>query len=500
MKLKELIATLNIEEVYKPVDKNIVGIAYHSQQVDEGDLFVCIKGYETDGHKYLPHAKENGAVVAIVEEIQEEIDIPQYRVPNTRIALAKLSSKYYRQPSTKLKMIGISATNGKTTTSYMTNAILEKHRLRTGLIGTVDIKVADTKIPADLTTPESLELQYYLNKMVNHDVSHVTMEVSSAAKEMHRVETVDFDIVTMNNISSEHIDTHGSFERYFEVKSRLITNAKQDSFAILNLDCPYSKSLIKKTKAYPITYSLENKDGHVSCKNLDLSTGRAQFTVQILKEIKAHGFIIKPQEFDVQLAVPGLHSVYNSFVAIVIALLENIPITTIQDALHSFSGVERRFQIIYEEDFMIIDDHFANRGNINVTLNTLTSMDYNNLHIVYAIRGNRGTTVNKENAETITDWAKQLGINSIIATKSVSNVSKYDVVADDEVEVFLQEMKKANIDVLLYDELPDAIHKSLTNALSGDLILFAGCQGMDDGSKIVLNQLGQATKTSTPTF
>ena len=385
-----------------------------------------------------------------------------------------------------MKMIGVTATNGKTTTSYMTNAILENHGLKTGLIGTVVIKIDDLSIPSELTTPESLDLQRYLKQMVDRNVSHVCMEVSSAALETHRTETVDYDIVTFNNLSLEHMDSHGTFERYFEVKSSLIRNASEKSFAVLNLDNPYSASLVSETKAQVITFGIKSKEGHIHCKNLDLSTGRAKFTFEILKPFQVDSIEYTPSEFDVELSVPGLHSVYNSMVAIITALLCGVAITTIQETLRTFPGVERRFEIIYENEFMIIDDHFANPGNIDVTLETIKFMNYEKLHLVYAIRGNRGPTVNHENAVAIAEWMARLELGDIIATKSVSHVTAKDKVTDDEVQAFMRVMKQANINVTMYDELPAAISDALSQANRGDLMLLAGCQGMDNGGRIAL--------------
>src|SRR5699024_8446383 len=174
---------------------------------------------------------------AIVQEINEDIDVPQFMVENSRQALAQISAAFYHEPSTKMQMIGITATNGKTTTSYMVNSILEDYGLQTGLVGTIKAKIGDSYIPSTLTTPESLELQKYFHEMNEVNTSHAIMEVSSAAQEVNRVDMIDFDIVTLNNIYREHIDTHGSFERYIDVKTRFIKNAKQGSVAVLNLDC-----------------------------------------------------------------------------------------------------------------------------------------------------------------------------------------------------------------------------------------------------------------------
>ncbi|MEN2767119.1 Mur ligase family protein [Ornithinibacillus xuwenensis] len=491
MQLKELLEAIEVINDREVDAVQIKEVSYHSQKVEQGHLFVCVKGYKTDGHKYLADAVKRGAVAAIVEDYQEDVNIPQYVVHNSRIALAKLGAHLYQYPSRKMNMIGITATNGKTTTSYMTNAILENEGHRTGLIGTVIVKNGDESIPAELTTPESLDLQHYLSDMVQNDVSHVTMEVSSAALELHRVEGVEYDIVSLNNMSREHMEMHGTFERYFEVKSSLIRNASENSFAVLNLDDPYSSSLVDKTKAKVISFGVESREGFIHCKNLDLTTGRGRFTVEILKPFEAHGLKFEPSEFDVELAVPGLHSVYNSMVAIIIGLLSGVSVSTIQKTLKEFTGVPRRFEFIYEEAIKVVDDHFANPGNINVTLQTLDFMDYENLHVVYAIRGQRGATINRENAEVIVDWAEKLGITELIATRSVSHTTPKDEVTDDEVRAFLDVMEKANIKVRLYNELPDAIEDSLSKASKGDLILLAGCQGMDYGAGIALESLNK---------
>jgi len=325
--------------------------------------------------------------------------------------------------------------------------------------------------------------------MRNQGVSHAVMEVSSSALELKRVANVDFDIVALNNINREHIDLHGSFERYFEAKSSLIRDVKPGAWAILNLDDPYSKSLINKTKAKVLTYGIKDSTGDITIRDLDLSTGKAKFTVLIQNPIRSEEAEYEPQKFDINLSVSGYHSVYNSLVAISIGLLCGVPITTIQEAINSFKGVERRFQIIYDRGFKIIDDHFANPGNIDVTLETLSMMDYNKLHLVYAIRGNRGVTTNRENAEAIARWAEKLDMNEIIATLSKSHVTEKDRVTQKEVEVFMEVMEEKRIKVHLYDELRDAISYGLSKVAHDDVILLAGCQGMDYGAKIALEEL-----------
>lgn len=468
---------------------NILGIANHTDDIGEGFLYVAIKGFLTDGHTYTKKAIENGATVVVVEDFVEGIDIPQIKVENTRSVLSKMSDNFYGSPSKHMKMIGVTATNGKTTTTYMLDKIFEKANIRSGLIGSVIVKMEAETIPSLLTTPESVDLQSHLGVMKERGIEQVAMEVSSSGLELYRVNDVDFDIVALNNLSREHIDQHGTFERYWEIKSSFIKNAKESAYAVLNLDDEYSSSLIGKTDAKVITYSLTKEEGNVYCKDLSLEDGRASFTVVINKPFKSiEGGNIKG-EFDVSLKVPGYHSVANSMSAIVISLIDGIPIEDIQLGLSEFNGVERRFQYIYEDEFVIIDDHFANKGNINVTLETLKYMDYKNFHLVYAIRGSRGVTVNKENAEAIADWKEKLGIDKIIATKSIGDVTNKDTVLDDEENVFNEVMKENNIKVISFDGLKEAIDYAIENSISGDIIMLAGCQGMDHGGRIALELL-----------
>lgn len=487
--LKDLLTSVEVLASKNAVDLPVKGLAYHSAKVAPGFLFACIKGYKTDGHHYLADAKSRGAAAAIVEEFQDDVAIPQFRVANSRQALAALADHFYGHPSRKMKVIGITATNGKTTTTFMTNAILEKHGLKTGLIGTVIVKVGDTFTPAALTTPESLDLHHIFAQAAEQGVSHVSMECSSSGLELYRIGSVDFDIVGINNISREHIDLHGSFDNYFAAKARLVREAGPGQWAFFNLDCPYSASLVNETLAQTVTYGLKETGGDFVVRDLDLSTGRAIFTVELTRALRVADTVYPPQQFEIKLSVLGLHSVYNAMAAIICSMLCQVPVETIQEALRKFRGVERRFELIFEGDFKLIDDHFANSGNIDVTLETLKYMDYRSLQIVYAIRGSRGVTVNRENAEALARWAPKLGVKKVIATTSRSHVDEKDVVTLEEVAVYKEVMAMAGVDTVIYEELPEALAAGLAPLQAGDVLLMAGCQGMDPGARIALEQV-----------
>lgn len=490
MYLDELIGALIIKDcINYEKDIDIKGIAYHSARVDKGFLYVAIKGYITDGHRFVKEAEKNGVVAIIVEDFVKDCNLPQIRVENSRLSLSKLSAKFYNYPSKDMKVIGVTATNGKTTTTYMLNQIYESLGYKTGLVGSVMNKVGERYVPAELTTPESLDLQRLFRDMRDEDIHKALMEVSSSALELYRVNDVDYDIVSFNNFSREHIDQHGSFEKYWEAKSSLIRKAKLGSYALLNIDDGYIRTLVDKTKAQVITYSTNSHNGMIYPKDVELIRGRARFTVVIQEAFTAFGKNIDKGEFEIVLGIPGLHSLENAMVAIAIALTDGVEIEAIQNALLKFKGVERRFEYIYENDYLIIDDHFANLKNIQVSLETLSQVPYDKLHLIYAIRGNRGITVNKENAEALVQWKDKLGLTEVVGTKSIGNVTSKDTVSVDEEKIFSDIINKSGIKLTLFDRLEDAIEYSLNSTKKDDIVLLAGCQGMDRGAKIALDYI-----------
>lgn len=502
MKLKTLIDSIEYLEIKNGDEKTlesveISSVEFHSKKVKKGTLFVAIKGYRVDGHDFIKDAVTSGSVAAIVEDFVEE-DILQIKVKNSRIALAKVASIFFGEPSKKLKVTGITASNGKTSTAFMTKCIYDKAGYNTGISGTVYTKYADVEIPSILTTPESKDLQYYFYDMVNKGIDHVIMEVSSSAGELARAYATDFDIVTFNNITPEHIVNHGSFERYYHVKSRLIRHAKEECVAILNSDFELINDLRNNTKAQVVTYSLKNNLEDISIDNLDLLTGFGKFKFIVNRDIKLKGITIKKQSFDVELKVAGYSSVMNAIVAITIGLVNGIDLDTILAGIQDFTGVERRFEVIFDEGFKIVDDHFANKNNIEVTLDTLSKMDYKNLDILYAIRGSRGADLNEENAEVIASWYDRLKPREFIVTLSKDTVTWKDEVTDDELEAFKRVMSKHNIKFVLEDNLKEAVEKVIDGTKDDDLVLFAGCQGMDKAMGIAYDHIIEKNLTKYP--
>ncbi|WP_234976051.1 Mur ligase family protein [Urinicoccus timonensis] len=487
--LEELMATIDVLDSKGVLPTEITGIHYHSQMVQGGNLFVAIPGELVDGHKYIPDAIKNGASVVVCSKFTED-NIPQIKVENPRRALALLSSGFFNFPSKNFPLVGITATNGKTSTSFMLNHILEENGLKTGLIGTVKVKYPDYEKASILTTPQSYDLQEHFFNMDQKEIDACIMEVSSSAQELDRVVGCDFDLVSFHNLSREHIDQHGSFENYYKQKKKLITQAKEDSFVLLNQDEPLIAKLEEETQGKVLHLSYQNT-ADIYLKNLDLSTGFGSYTYVLNKEIKLKNKTLEPFEMDIQLSSSGYSSVMNSLVAISLALLLGIEKDIIKKGIEDFTGVERRFEMIQTSPFKIIDDHFANSRNIEITMETLMKMDYKSLVMVYAIRGNRGVHLNEEVSQTMSKFLKKAKLKKFIASLSQDCVSQKDRVHDEERQIFLKVMEEEKIQVELMDQLEDALNQALEFVEDGDLLLLAGCQGMDHAGFLL-------TKNSNP--
>lgn len=498
MKIKRLLEGIRILETRNGnEEKEVTKVTVDSRAAGDGALFVAIKGHYKDGHSYLPSVEKAGASAAVVEVFDDSIPLPQYRVENAREALSRLCDTFYDSPSRAMRVVGITATNGKTTTTYMLDSIYQEAGFKTGVFGSVRIKIGDEHIASSMTTPDASDIHRYFGMMKVKGIEKVSMEVSSSALEQYRVNDIDFDIVAFNNFSREHIDQHGTFEKYFEAKSSLITKAKEKTFAVLNLDDAYARSLIGKTRAKVVTYSVTDHDADISCGRYDLEAGKPVMEVVIREDLKGIAGTVKKGSFMVNLGVPGYHSITNSLSVIAIALIDGIPIEAIQAGLRNFTGVERRFQYVYDREFIIIDDHFANSSNIDVTLENLVKLSYRKLHLVYAIRGNRGTTVNRENLETLLRWKDRLKLDEVIGTNSMGLVTEKDTVMEEELSVFHETLKDSGLKVIVEDRLEDAIADALGKVEEGDIILLAGSQGMDYGAQIALEEI-HARNTEIP--
>jgi len=491
MKLDAILSGVEILRA-DSANPDIQKIQYDSRKVEQGDVFVAIKGYLTDGHLYIPGAIERGAAAVVVTEWQEGLSVPQIQTPDNRRALAQMSVNLTGDPSKELAVIGITASNGKTTTAKLLTDILRANHEETGVIGTVNYEYGDVSIPSKLTTPESLELQGIIRDMKTAGMESLVMEVSSQGIEMSRVHGIHFKQIAMNNITREHIDQHGSFENYWNIKQTLITKSDPETEIVLNADDAHAISLLAhRPDAYTFAH---HETADLQCRNLDLSTGFPEFDIVLSARFKER---TGADNLHVKVGVAGYHMVLNTLSAVALALLHGVPKETVEAAVKNYGGVERRFQMLYDREYKIVDDHFANVGNINVTLETLKHMEYKRLLPVYAIRGNRGVTVNRENLETFIPRLQELRAEPVIATTSRDATTAHDRVSAEEEALFRTYMDEAGAPYTLYDSLEEAIQVAAERARPGDVVLLAGCQGIDAGGEIFLRYLQEKNPALT---
>lgn len=254
-----------------------------------------------------------------------------------------------------------------------------------------------------------------------------------------------------------------------------------------------------KTNGDVLTAGIE-KEASIGIEDIDLSTGFAKFNYVVKEAHHSSRWNLEPVVLPIELEVAGYHSVLNAMIAITYGLLEGVDGATIQKALRNFSGVERRFELIYNKDYMILDDHFANEKNIAVTLETLCQMDYKDLHVLYAVRGGRGAALNRDNALEMVKWMDKLPLKTFYATRSEEVVSSKDVVTDSELVAFSEVMKDAGYDVPVVDDLKSAIAKVWDKVGEHDVFLLAGCQGMDRGAKYVWERLADQSEGEEKTY
>ncbi len=468
---------------------NISGITCDSRKVKQGYAFVAIKGSKYDGNDYIDMAIKNGAVIVYTEKNIINKTVPVKRVNNTRVKLAELLNEFYDFPSEKVKLIGVTGTNGKTTTTYLVENIFRKAGYRTGIIGTLGVKIEGEYLPSSLTTPEPEILFSLLDQMAKEKVEVVIMEVSSHGLKFDRTYGLEFDIAIHTNISQDHMDFHKSYDDYFQSKKKLFDSLTRNKIAILNIDDNNATRLVENNdKVLVISYGLSKKSS-ITASSLNIKNN-IEFTLCIQRGITSiYGKEIEHAEYPITLNINGKHNVYNSLAAICAALSFGIDIEDIKKALVDFSGIDRRLEKIHDDNFIVIDDFCHNPASYEAVFETVQAMDYNNIIIVNAIRGNRGIKINEDNAKTISAWVPILGVKKVILSLSNDIVTEKDEVSNEEITTYKMNFDDLNVNYEICESLNKSINEVLRIVGNNDIILLLGAQGMDKGKEIFNNIL-----------
>lgn len=442
----------------------ITQITNSSKEVREGALFVCVPGLKTDGHKYAREAVERGAVALLLER-----DVPcqcaKLFVDNARIAQAKAGSFFYGDPTSRVEMVGVTGTNGKTTITYMIEAILKSVRIKPGVIGTINYRYAGNVFQAERTTPDSIKLQEICRDMVDAGVEAIVMEVSSHALDLNRVDGCEFDTAILTNITHDHFDFHKDFESYWKSKFRLFemvgaAGSKQSSkAAVINSDDPYGLYFAQNTTVPVITYGIDTP-ADVRAYNLTLDTNRCSFDL----DIKGSYFT------RVDLSVPGTANIYNALAAIAYSHGRGLDMDLVKRGLKSLTGVPGRFESIdCGQPFTVVVDFAHNPDGLAKLLTFCDKKPGSRKIVVFGCEGGKDRSKRSVMGEIAARHADIV----IITTDNMYSESAENV-AGEIASGFKLYDKKLNQDYYIITDRYEAIRTALEMAGENDMVFVAG--------------------------
>lgn len=444
------------------------GIAYDSRQVERGFLFVAIKGFKADGHEYIKQAVEQGAAAVVVER---EVDLPPgtawAQVNDTRRALALLSARFFGNPSSRMKMIGVTGTNGKTTITNLVAAVLKAAGQKVGLIGTIHNRIGDRILPVKHTTPESTDLQKLFYDMTVEEVNACVMEVSSHALALHRVEGCEFDVAVFTNLTQDHLDLHQDMEKYLESKLKLFSGLaapgaeRGAKYAVINADDIYAARFKEAAGGTVYTYGVKGP-ADVWAEDIRVNARGVNFTVDG-----------KWGRCPLNLKITGLFNVYNALAAFTASAAMGVPTAIIKDALENTRGVPGRFELVDSgQDFAVIVDYAHTPDGLENILKTARQISRGCLITVFGCGGDRDRTKRPlmgEIAARYSDYA-------VITSDNPRTEDPLKIIAEIEAGVS-QAAKKDS-----YIKEPDrrkAIRLAVGMARRGDVVILAG-KGHED--------------------
>lgn len=381
MKLKEIMRGIDYAVIKGNDDLEIREIQYDSRAVKKGDLFVCIEGYSTDGHKYVDSAFKNGAAAIVCgKDVPSLPDCTVVKVEDSRKVLALASANYYNRPADKLKVIGITGTNGKTTSTFMMKSILEAAGYKVGLVGTIANYIGDKKIPSHRTTPESLELQKLFKEMVDSGVEYCVMEVSSHSLYLHRAYGVKFSQAIFTNLTRDHLDFHKTFENYYDAKLILFKNTLN---SIINIDDEYGEKVYSDALGSKISYSID-KASDLRGSNLHMHSRGVDFNITYENETE-----------HINLNIPGKYNVMNALGSAGACLKEGISLKVVKKGLENMLCVPGRCEIVtkdYNLGYEVIVDYAHTPDGLENILKTAREFTKGRLISVFGCGGDRDNT------------------------------------------------------------------------------------------------------------
>lgn len=456
MKLENLIEHLFIKTWLVKGNPSIQSIEMDSRKIKRGSLFICMKGFTVDGHDYAEMAVRNGAVALVVER-PVHLNVPTILVEDSQRAMAILADAYYHSPTEKLHLIGITGTNGKTTTTYLIDKMFEDAGKKTGRIGTINTKINGVEYEVENTTPESLSLQKMFHEMVNGNTSIAVMEVSSHALHLGRVRGCDFDVAVFTNLSQDHLDYHETMDAYKQAKGILFSqlgntySKNRKKYAILNSDDSASAYYETVTAAEVVTYGIEN-DAHIRAKNIRTTNSGTSFLL-----CTPFGNEI------INMKLVGMFSVYNALAACAAALVSGLPLMTIKASLEQMEGVPGRFEIVDEgQPFTVLVDYAHTPDSLLNVLKTIKEFAKRKIIVVVGCGGDR----DKQKRPLMGSISVQYADEAVFTSDNPRSENPYDIIHDMTANV------TGNYQTIV--DRKEAIFYAIEKAEKDDVILIAG--------------------------
>ena len=457
MKLSEILSELEIVSATADMDTEISGVSYDSRRTEPGDLFVAVKGFSSDGHRFIPAAMGKGAAAVLCEDIPAD-GTPYVQIRDCRLGLALASRRFFGEPAQEMTLIGVTGTSGKTSSSYLIKHLLESGLgAKVGLIGTNGHMIGNEFLPSEFTTPESYELQKLFRRMADSGCTHVVMEVSSHSLALERVAGVHFDVALYTNLSQDHLDFHHTMEEYAAAKKKIFSMC---SAACVNADDPWADFMTEGADCPILSYGIERDDAELRAEKVELSAEGVRFEACFAEE-----------SAPTSLAIPGLFSVHNALGVMSVGLVLGLSLEDCASAMRDAKGVKGRLESVPTDgDYSIIIDYSHKPDALENVLKTLRPVTRGRLIVLFGCGGDRDRlkrpimgAIAAENADLC------------IVTSDNPRTEEPDAIIDE----ILEGMRGKSTPVLRICDRCEAIRTAIDKARAGDVILLAG-KGHED--------------------
>lgn len=450
MKLQELLKGVAVKSSTAPEDLEIGEVRYDSRLVGKNDLFVAIRGYATDGHQYIAKAIEQGAAAVICEEAPA--GVPAVVVENARRALGEIAANRFGHPADAMCVLGVTGTNGKTTTTYLVKHMLECAGHKVGLIGTNQNLIGDEVVETERTTPESYELHALFARMREAGCTHVIMEVSSHSLVLDRVHGIRFVVGAFTNLTQDHLDFHKTMEEYRKAKALLFTVSDK---GVINLDDPAAEAMLRDAQCPCMTFSCEKDEADLTAKNIQLHADGVSFLANTKGELAR-----------VNLPIPGHFSVANALTALGMVLQLGMPLGEAAHALATATGVKGRVEVVpTDTDYTVLIDYAHSPDGVENVLRAVRGFAKGRVVALFGCGGDRDRTKRPKMGKIAADLA-----DFCIVTSDNPRTEEPKAIIDD----ILEGMQDTKTPMQVIADRPEAIRWALAHAKKDDIIVLMG--------------------------